>query len=78
MLYNIPAALSALSEDLRETDLLIISVVLSEGPGPVRCAASVTEFWWEGKLTGPLTVERGGETAREQKHVPLHRTLDSS
>ena len=19
-------------------------------------------FWWEGKLTGPLTVERGGET----------------
>ena len=37
-LYNIPAALSALSEDLRETDLLIISVVLSLGArtGPVR------------------------------------------
>ena len=37
--YNIPTDLSALLGDLRETDLLIISVVLSVGPA--RCAASV-------------------------------------
>ena len=36
-LYNIPAARSALLGDLRETDLLIISVVpVSDGPARVR------------------------------------------
>lgn len=65
---------SAPSEDHRETDLLIISVV-PVSVGPARCGASVNVVLGR-EVTGRGTVDvwRDGS----EQHVPLHRTLDLS